>query len=724
MTWSLATLLRRLLGWLRQLLKATTASSIRALYLLLGYLRWRSRIHKGNLKLVGDGGSDVDPPESRIISRQRVTILPSYDPSTVSQQVGRSAQDLGSITSVSDQNGSAHHTVANGPAETSGDDAEAHESPGAVEVAERQSRTSSAISIPSLPRPPSSNSAVSTPYLPYTPYTGGVHPVLPPPTPLRSRVVWGVPPNPLPRIPRTLVPIPATEIQRYHRKVRIRSSRSRYTIDPGTRRFEGPAPIAGWITCTHPEGALYFYHPEKRIFTDANLFKHKNLDVINACAEQIYDHAKTQGIELTRESELVLEILGERNAKQWQCGYYFVEHETRSLFWAHPYEAEPIFGGVKGVKSASHIKYAVEAQYWMHCELFPNNRAIPQMLFEELKEIIMHATAETITSDTSLAPFDREELAKMLDLMDYLEASAGKRYPHSMCVMARFLRMFARTKFFNFCGQVGARLDADQTVYYKDKRRKSIFLRFLSPLLFGAPDIHTKGLKTIWVDQLVNHIPWKKFIDSLNSEWQEFTLYATVVLNANVAFLAVPGVDLGTGGNESPAQIASYISIVNSVGAVILGLLLVRQNRTKGRESAEEAASFMTRMTQSMFGTETLAILYSLPYALLMWGMVFFVLAFSFLVFDQTHLVTRSTVGTSGAIVALFVFSTIWAAWDNRIPHYWRTFKRDMRSSLATWRKRVRPPNKRGGGSGGQSRASSVDNDSDSAVQSESEGEP
>ncbi|EIW77586.1 hypothetical protein CONPUDRAFT_145883 [Coniophora puteana RWD-64-598 SS2] len=148
-----------------------------------------------------------------------------------------------------------------------------------------------------------------------------------------------------------------------------------------------------------------------------------------------------------------------------------------------------------------------------------------------------------------------------------------------------------RPRFFNFCGQIGARLDADQTVYYRDKRRRSILLRIMSPFLFGAPDVHMKALKTIWMDQLVNHIPWKKFVDKLNDEWMGYTLYSTVILNSNVAFLALmnvsPQADQNAPANapypQTPAQIASYVSTVASMGSVIVGLLLLRQNRTKGR---------------------------------------------------------------------------------------------------------------------------------------------
>jgi len=67
-----------------------------------------------------------------------------------------------------------------------------------------------------------------------------------------------------------------------------------------------------------------------------------------------------------------------------------------------------------------------------------------------------------------------------------------------------------------------------------------------------------------------------------------------VLLNANVAFLAIQSVDQiseNQSPDRSPAQIASYLSIIASIGSIILGLLLIRQNRTKSRETADDVVS-------------------------------------------------------------------------------------------------------------------------------------
>ncbi|OJT02359.1 hypothetical protein TRAPUB_7142 [Trametes pubescens] len=168
-------------------------------------------------------------------------------------------------------------------------------------------------------------------------------------------------------------------------------------------------------------------------------------------------------------------------------------------------------------------------------------------------------------------------------------------------------------------GQPYARLGRAQSVYDAKKRSRTPLIKILGPLFWNAPAVHLHGLETIWVDGVIHLHPWTTFIGKLQNEWQEFVLYATVLLNANVAFLAIPSVDNGPG-QLSAAQISSNISIVTSVGSILLGLLLIRQHRVKAKDTPMEANSFLSARTHPTLGLEALAIIYSLPYALLMWG--------------------------------------------------------------------------------------------------------
>ncbi|KAG1732901.1 uncharacterized protein EDB91DRAFT_661144 [Suillus paluster] len=276
---------------------------------------------------------------------------------------------------------------------------------------------------------------------------------------------------------------------------------------------------------------------------------------------------------------------------------------------------------------------------------FPNNWSLTTGVLAELEQMILHAVADSITSTTSVIPFDQEELAKMLELTDRLKAQSGainESFPHGKCIVARFMENFALAKFFNFCGQPGARLNSDQSIFRKQKPRHSLFIQILSICLFCAPCDYAKELDGIWVDKVINRVLWKQFIVKLNNDWSSLALTATVVLNANVAFLALVNITL--------ARTFSYISTMTSVGVVILGLILVRQNQRKDQNSAEQANVLLTRTSHPVFGTEALAIIYSLPYALLMWSMVFFVIAFACMVFGSATAVTQSAFSVAGGL--------------------------------------------------------------------------
>lgn len=152
-------------------------------------------------------------------------------------------------------------------------------------------------------------------------------------------------------------------------------------------------------------------------------------------------------------------------------------------------------------------------------------------------------------------------------------------------------------RYLNLHGEQAARLNRHQSIH--QERHRSRFIKIMSPFLLYGPENHLRKLVKISVDSIVNKSSWFQYLQKLTDEWKELTLYvhitfvthqrdrshsllqATVLLNANVAFLAIQSVDnAATTGHRSNAQRASYFSIVTSIAAIILGLLLVRQHHT------------------------------------------------------------------------------------------------------------------------------------------------
>jgi len=64
-----------------------------------------------------------------------------------------------------------------------------------------------------------------------------------------------------------------------------------------------------------------------------------------------------------------------------------------------------------------------------------------------------------------------------------------------------------------------------------------------------------------------------------------------MLLNANIAFLAIPNIS-NTGQTAlSPAQICSVLSIIASLGSIIVSLRLIMTNRSKAEKEVAEAVS-------------------------------------------------------------------------------------------------------------------------------------
>ncbi|KAI5116482.1 hypothetical protein M0805_009051 [Coniferiporia weirii] len=178
-------------------------------------------------------------------------------------------------------------------------------------------------------------------------------------------------------------------------------------------------------------------------------------------------------------------------------------------------------------------------------------------------------------------------------------------------------------------------------------------------MLFYAPETHLTMLEKLYVDEMIKALRWEPFQSKLQDDWDAFVLISTVLLSANVAFLAVPSVQSVSGPNQelwiSVATVPSLMSIATSLGSIIIGLLLKRQLRisTKDAEcSAADAVTYLQKRKHPQLGLETMAIQYSLPYALLMWSMTAF--------FASVVIVCFSNVNNTATTPARMVYGSVW----------------------------------------------------------------
>ncbi|KAJ6564465.1 hypothetical protein B0H19DRAFT_78875 [Mycena capillaripes] len=460
----------------------------------------------------------------------------------------------------------------------------------------------------------------------------------------------------------TFTPISVESFNRYSRGRCVKKDPTEYFLPPFSRSFSRNS-IADWTPHRHPEGALYFVHHQNKIFTDAYLYEDKIVAKLNTCVSHIRRLLEDKGpLDLnTDKIDIVLDLLDEQS-ETIKCGYYLVDHSKRAIFWMDGFEMSQLSSWKRvpgifsaGIVSASHIGLILEHEYWQHCDLFPAAHLLTPGLVSELRDTIIHSATDALTSPTTTTPFSVDDLLKMNALTNGISfPSDGARTESfgvqidqgSPSAFARLMMLFAQERINHFHGEYAARLDRDNSVYGQ-VRKRSYSMAILCPLLLNAPVRHHRDLQAIFMDDIISQLSWKRLAEKVLSEWQDITLYASLILNANVGILAVPG-----RANTSIAQISSYISICFGLASIILGLLLSRKYRLEAADavSGGPAYSFKKESLQVLEGR---AILFSLPYVFMMWGMFAFLSSFLIMALEISNI--RTTIILLVTATALFV---------------------------------------------------------------------
>ncbi|KLO13357.1 hypothetical protein SCHPADRAFT_997460 [Schizopora paradoxa] len=503
------------------------------------------------------------------------------------------------------------------------------------------------------------------------------------------------------RPPKKIKPCFPTLRNRYDRGVAVPRNEESWEFDPlETFTVHDVYCDRRWSPNTHPEGQLYFSSARKDgqhlYLTEEHLYEQKHVDEMEQFIMEFERRLDTFGHKLSEEFEIFV-AFDECGEEGWY--YYCVDTARRCLFWIDRVDLTWMAETVGSVPTKAHLKYGLDYEYWIHVEHFPFHQTIPDSLIHDLLGVAIHQSVDSMTSLDSTVPFSKEETQQLVSLVKHLHTLKKTENSHGYIVVAaaRLMTILVNERFFHFAGQHGARLTRDQSIRGKESKR-TYLIRLLSPILFYAPETHLTSLEKIWVDETIKAHPWKSFITRLEEDWIQYVLYSTVLLTADVSFLAVPNVmpnnGIPQGQAAPPAVVATQISLIAAMGSIVVGLLLVREHRKKASESAQVAADFLRRRSHPNRGLEAMAILYSLPFALLMWGMGSFLVALGVIcfVFAVNGLIPTILYAIVWGFVSLMIIFTILSQLEARMSLRWNQFKvfRWVRwfKRLAWWKKK------------------------------------
>ncbi|KAG2069099.1 hypothetical protein BDR04DRAFT_1102030 [Suillus decipiens] len=474
-------------------------------------------------------------------------------------------------------------------------------------------------------------------------------------------------------------PMVASDVSRYERCRPRDHDDTSITISAMTMAVHDTNVPEGWTAFVHPEGARYFVNQETRTFTDMDICQSDICDDIEYFAQHLLDELQRSKGDLALDMKQVDLVVEPKcfDGESVICCYYFVNHRDRCLFWLDDFNPKEITSECKGVQNLSHAWLAIQAQYWKHWDYFPSLCPVTESIVNELKDMLMHVTCDHLTSLGSSAAFDAIELKDHLSVVDRIRVHSippanqsptppanqsptpptnhSIRQGHAAIVIGRIMYILTHNHFVNYHGEDCVRLDFEQSVHHWTYKPSPLMV-ILAPLLFFDPVAQVQALHKIFVDEVAHTARWNAFCSNFKGQLQDSNLLATVLLNANVGFLAINTVDRG---GRDAIQLASYMSLVTSLGSIVLGLFFVSHDRTSGKNTAGEAAIFLGRLHNKKHGMEKLAIIYSLPKALLMWGMAFFFAAFSIDWWTAGDITSRTIVGAVTLVVLMMVLNSI-----------------------------------------------------------------
>ncbi|KAL1667752.1 hypothetical protein GGF50DRAFT_111909 [Schizophyllum commune] len=374
-----------------------------------------------------------------------------------------------------------------------------------------------------------------------------------------------------------------------------------------------------WEAVEHPEGVLYFVWRERRIYVDTSMGHPEAAHYIYLAIAAIDDFIATHKITWPAgKVDLVLDLYPDQYryadgvcghvsgecgysddpCKSMDkffpgaCGYYFVHHETRTVFWfdSLPAAAIPQCGWVP-VQTAAHLRHGIESQYWSHCAFFPDCRPCDKALLHELHATIAHIYGDRIVYTRSIAgPWGREQLDHLMTLMGTLSEYGGANLGCARIVFELMAEHAVQRLVLNH-GQPNVRFQANKSQYSPEELPSSWTFRIARALLFYVPDVYIRDLDDLGRDSPLQNYEWMAFMEKAMTEWQEITLYNTVLLNANIALLTIQTVDTYGEIVHSVLQMLSYASVIASICGLIVGILLLRRHRTRAVADDVEAVS-------------------------------------------------------------------------------------------------------------------------------------
>ncbi|KAJ7089176.1 hypothetical protein B0H15DRAFT_277895 [Mycena belliarum] len=359
-----------------------------------------------------------------------------------------------------------------------------------------------------------------------------------------------------------------------------------------------------WSAHIHPEGQLYFCRDgSPRVVTEAYLYRPEILDRATRWIKRIEDIVANTNFPISDQTELFIELEDE------DCAYYFVDHATHAQSWLEDTNTDDL--GLPPVVSLSQLNIICEELYWSHLEHFPMHTGISPVTLDSLVCVFTHAICDQMTSRVSTFPYSKQECEAFVHLLKNSRDHISDG--NIVCTVARLWSLVCRNRYLTHYGEECSRLSRDQAILYDPETKHQWVSTVTSRLTFKTSDRYRVQLDDVFVDHLVYTEQWKSMMTGCLRDWRGASHRAFFGLMLHIFLLAL---------TSCPTLAVASASLFGA--SLLASTALVHKYEPLQGISATQAMNYLEAIQSPIFNFQFVALVFSLPHALHLWGTLVF----------------------------------------------------------------------------------------------------
>ncbi|OAX37450.1 hypothetical protein K503DRAFT_866861 [Rhizopogon vinicolor AM-OR11-026] len=406
-----------------------------------------------------------------------------------------------------------------------------------------------------------------------------------------------------------------------------------------------------WIKHVHFSGKVYFHNRRFNLVTPDDIREHLILEKVErAWKEDISKFKKVIDPEELPYCEHVVTL--------------------PPLDSPDPVDVYHVATGLKRVLRMNGDEVAEQPKelFWKHLESYSMHYSLLPWDFEvEFLNAITFGANERIRDFRNTPfPFVDRQCERFLriyqDLKDRQESTQNAVIPAIIWHIARVMTEVEKSRTRYHWGTPENRIYRDVAIPEPSRLEMILTLP-----LFGAHSMYRTRLQGTRVKGAVYLPDFQKLMQQFLDEWADSNLLATVFVSANVAFLAVPGIN-------ALQKTASLSSSLFAMMSIIVGVHHVWRHRGKVDALYQDADSYLyhvRRLGEHVDLTITACFL-SLPVVSLLWSVLCFTIAIASFCVQGTNMTGEILLVTLLGLLGFFASVTLLFFW-----HIWRSPRRN-----------------------------------------------